>query len=151
MGSNTEKKPWTNLQNLYKNLSKGIKSNNFAITKLEERLLNGEQKRKVQYCDSNIGTYPISPFNLKNQWYNHPQSTLKIVEFLMHSKDLMIIWCYWYKSRILIRQIINNLLCFISRFWTELKGIAFDHDFSYSFPLFSSLLKKRGKKKRRMY
>ena len=35
MGSNKEKKPWTNLQNLYKNLSKGIKSDNFAIAKLE--------------------------------------------------------------------------------------------------------------------
>ena len=37
MGSNTEKKPWTNLQNVYKNLSKGIKSDNFAIATLEER------------------------------------------------------------------------------------------------------------------
>ena len=43
MGSNTEKKPWTNLQNLYKNLSKGIKSENLAIAKLEERWLKGEQ------------------------------------------------------------------------------------------------------------
>ena len=41
MGSNTEKKPWTNLQPSYKNLSKEIKSDNFfyckvgrAITKL---------------------------------------------------------------------------------------------------------------------
>ena len=37
MGSNTEKKPWTNIQSLYKNWSKGIKSDNFcyqrAITK----------------------------------------------------------------------------------------------------------------------
>ena len=36
MESNTEKKPWTNLQNLYKNWSKGIKNDNFvgrAITK----------------------------------------------------------------------------------------------------------------------
>ena len=37
MGSNTEKKQRNNLQNLYKNLSKGIKSENFAISKLEER------------------------------------------------------------------------------------------------------------------
>ena len=41
MGSNTEKKPWTNLQNSYKNWCKEIKSDNFchrkvgrAITKL---------------------------------------------------------------------------------------------------------------------
>ena len=32
----------------------------------------------------------------------------------------------------------------------ELKGMTFDHDFSYSFHLFSYLRKKRGKKKRRM-
>ena len=31
----------------------------------------------------------------------------------------------------------------------EQKGMTFDHDFSHSLPLFSSLLKK-GKKKRRM-
>ena len=31
MRSNTEKKPWTNLQNLYKNWSKGIKINLHVI------------------------------------------------------------------------------------------------------------------------
>ena len=49
MGSNAEKKPWTNLQNLYKNLSKGIKSDN----------LMGSNREKF-----NIGTYPISHFKL---------------------------------------------------------------------------------------
>ena len=34
MGSNTEKKPWTNLQNSYKNLSKEIKSDNFWYGKV---------------------------------------------------------------------------------------------------------------------
>ena len=34
MGSNKEKKPWTNLQNLYKNWSKGIKSDNFCYRKV---------------------------------------------------------------------------------------------------------------------
>ena len=37
MESNTEKMPWTNLQNVYKNWSKGIKSDIFAIAKLEEQ------------------------------------------------------------------------------------------------------------------
>ena len=40
MGSNTEKKPWTNLQKTYKNLSKEIKSDKlttFTIAKLKER------------------------------------------------------------------------------------------------------------------
>ena len=34
MGSNTEKKPWTNLQNSYKNQSKEIKSDNFGYRKV---------------------------------------------------------------------------------------------------------------------
>ena len=34
MGGNTEKKPWTNLQKLYKNLNKEIKSDNFCYRKV---------------------------------------------------------------------------------------------------------------------
>ena len=34
MGSNTEKKPWTNLQNSYKKWSKEIKSDNFCYRKV---------------------------------------------------------------------------------------------------------------------
>ena len=34
MGNNTEKKPWTNLQNAYKNWSKEIKSDNFWYSKV---------------------------------------------------------------------------------------------------------------------
>ena len=34
MGSNAEKKPWTNLQNAYKNWSKEIKSDNFYYHKV---------------------------------------------------------------------------------------------------------------------
>ena len=60
MGSNTEKKPWTNLQN--KNWSKGIKSNNFAIAKLEERWLKGSNREKINIA-WRIWTYPISPLN----------------------------------------------------------------------------------------
>ena len=36
MGSNTEKKPWTNLQNLYKNWSKNIKSDNLMGSNREK-------------------------------------------------------------------------------------------------------------------
>ena len=43
MGSNTEKKPWTNLQNSTKIEAKRLRATNFAIAKLEERKLNGEQ------------------------------------------------------------------------------------------------------------
>ena len=38
MGSNTEKKPWTNLQNSLKNLSKEIKSDNFSYHKVERAI-----------------------------------------------------------------------------------------------------------------
>ena len=31
--------------------------------------------------------------------------------------------------------------------WIDQKDITFDHDFGYSFPLFSSLLIKEGRKK----
>jgi hypothetical protein len=41
-----------------------------------------------------------------------------------------------------------NILCRMQMI--EQKGITFDQHFGYSFPLFSSLLKKRGKKKMRM-
>ena len=37
MGSNTEKKPWTNPQNSYKNLSKRLRATTFAIAILEKR------------------------------------------------------------------------------------------------------------------
>ena len=47
MGSNTEKKPWTNLQNLYKKWSKGIKSDKFAIAKLEERYGGAIEKSSI--------------------------------------------------------------------------------------------------------
>ena len=33
------------------------------------------------------------------------------------------------------------------RQWIEQKGMTFDYDFGYSFPLFSSLLKKEGRRK----
>ena len=34
MGSNTEEKPWTNLQSSYKNLNKEIKNDNFCYRKV---------------------------------------------------------------------------------------------------------------------
>ena len=59
MGSNTEKKPWTNLQIHTKIEAKRLRATTFAIAKLEERYLNGEQLRKVQYCYRNIGKMNI--------------------------------------------------------------------------------------------
>ena len=44
-------------------------------------------------------------------------------------------------------------MSYVPAFMTQLieqKGMTFDHDFGYFLPLFSSLLQKRGKKKRRM-
>ena len=41
MGSNTEKKPWTNLQKSRKNLSKEIKSDNFCYRKVGRAITKG--------------------------------------------------------------------------------------------------------------
>ena len=57
MESNTEKKPWTNLQNLYKNLSKEIKSNNFCYRKVGRAITKGEAIEK-------------SPILLSQYWIN---------------------------------------------------------------------------------
>ena len=46
MGSNSEKKPWTNLQNLYKNWAKILRATTLAITKLEESNLMGSNREK---------------------------------------------------------------------------------------------------------
>ena len=51
MASNTEKKPWTNLQNSYKNLSKEIKSDNFCYRKVGRAITKWGSNRKK----SNIG------------------------------------------------------------------------------------------------
>ena len=45
MGSNTEKKPGTNLPNLYKNLSKEIKSDNFCYRKVERAITEWGAKK----------------------------------------------------------------------------------------------------------
>ena len=67
MGSNTEKKPWTNLQNLHKKLSKLIKSDKFAIAKLEECYKRGSNREKFNIAIAildkwRIWTYPIRHF-----------------------------------------------------------------------------------------
>ena len=46
MGSNTEKKPRTNLQNSYKNLSKEIKSDNFGYRKVGRAITKRGAKEK---------------------------------------------------------------------------------------------------------
>ena len=47
MGSNTEKKPWTNLQKSYKNLSKEIKSDNFYYRKVERAITNFDGSNNI--------------------------------------------------------------------------------------------------------
>ena len=58
MGSDTEKKPWNNLQNSYKNLSKGIKSDNFCY-------------RKVGRAITKWGAIEKSPILLSQFWKNY--------------------------------------------------------------------------------
>ena len=54
MGSNTEKKPWTNLQKSYKNWSKEIKSDNFCYQKVGKiTIFKGKQKIISHFDGSN--------------------------------------------------------------------------------------------------
>ena len=50
MGSNTKKKPWTNLQKIYKNWSKGIKSDNFAYVIKCNSFTPVEFPPVIEYC-----------------------------------------------------------------------------------------------------
>ena len=56
MGSNTEKNPWTNLQNSYKSLSKNIKSDNFC---------------KVERAITKWGAIEKNPILLSQYWKNY--------------------------------------------------------------------------------
>ena len=59
MGSNPEKKLWTNLQTLYKNEAKGLRATTLSDNQ------RGSNREKFKYCYHNIGTYPISPFKVQ--------------------------------------------------------------------------------------
>ena len=59
MGSNIENKPWTNLQNSYKNLSKDIKSDNFCYRKVGRAITKWGAIEKNQYWYRNIGIITI--------------------------------------------------------------------------------------------
>ena len=58
MGSNKEK-PWTNLQNLYKNWSKEFKRNNFCYCKVGRAITEwgAIKKSQVQYCYCTINIF----------------------------------------------------------------------------------------------
>ena len=67
MGSNTEKKPWTDLQNSYTFWSKKIKSDNFCYRKVGIAITKGGNREKsnivIAILDKwRIWTNPISPF-----------------------------------------------------------------------------------------
>ena len=89
MGSNSEKKPWTNLQNLYKKLSKGIKSDIAILDKWR------------------ILTYPISPFNyISNGKLVRHDSWYRLSIFI-----IMLYWIYIQYScfpKPVLSQILNN-------------------------------------------
>ena len=54
MGSNTEKKPLTNLPNSYKNLKKEIKSDNFCYHKVGRAIIKwGAIKKKLPFFKGN--------------------------------------------------------------------------------------------------
>ena len=67
MGSNTEKKPWTNLQNLYKNEAKGLRATTLLSQSWESDNQRGCNREKSNIAIAIldkwiIWTYPISPF-----------------------------------------------------------------------------------------
>ena len=67
MGSNTEKKPWTNLQNPYRNWSKEIKSDNFCYRKVGRAITKSGAIEKSSILLSQYWIkeefVPISHFN----------------------------------------------------------------------------------------
>ena len=76
MGSNTEKKPWTNLQNSYKNWSKVIKSDNFCY-------------RKVGRAITKWGAIEKSPILLSQYWKNyHFQRVTNIISYFGVSNNI---------------------------------------------------------------
>ena len=81
--------------------------------------------------------------NYTNPWLNFTKTfqknsfILKLVVYLRHIKSHI-------AKKLRARQYLQDFLL------TSLKGMNFDHDFSYSFPFSLSSLKKRGKKKRRL-
>ena len=76
MGSNTEKKPWTNLQNSYKNLRKEIKSDNFCYRKVGRVITKWEAIEK-------------SPILLSDYWKNfHFQRVTIIISHFDGSNNI---------------------------------------------------------------
>ena len=65
MGSNTEKKPWTNIQNSYKNWSKEIKSDNFCYRKVGKAITTymGSNTEKSNIAIAILEKLPFSKGN----------------------------------------------------------------------------------------
>ena len=70
MGSNTEKKPWTNLQNSYKNWNKEVKSDKFCY-------------RKVGRAITKWGAVEKSTILLSKYWKNY--QFLRVTKIISHS------------------------------------------------------------------
>ena len=64
MGSNTEKKPLTNLQNSKKNLNKEIKSNNFCYHKVGRTITKWGKKSNIAIAI--LEKLPFLKVNKKN-------------------------------------------------------------------------------------
>ena len=74
MGSNTEKKPWTNLQNLYKNWSKEIKSDNFCYCKVGRAITQWGAIEKSPILLSQKSTFNMAP--KFNSYFDGTNNTL---------------------------------------------------------------------------
>ena len=95
MGSNSEKKPWTNLQNSNTNLSKEIKINNFCY-------------RKVGRAITKWGEIEESPILLSQYWKNyHFYRVKKIISHFDGSNNIFAD-CIILKRKLLTYAIVHG-------------------------------------------
>ena len=82
MGSNLEKKPWTNLQNSYKNWRKEIKSDNFCYHKVGRAITKWGAKEK-------------SPILLSQYWKNGWLDVTIVISYFGGSNNIFADYMCW--------------------------------------------------------
>ena len=96
-GINTEKKPWTNLQNQYKKWNKDIKSNNFYYHKVERAITKCEAIKK-------------SPILLSKYWKNWQLDSTIIISYFGCTNNIFTD-CIW----IIISPLLDTIIINYSR------------------------------------
>ena len=85
MGSNTEKKSWTNLQNLHKNWSKENKSDNFCYWKVGRAITKWGAKVSRILKNIDFDNIPKSIFNFGGTNNNFIDCTFQIIIIFHYS------------------------------------------------------------------